>query len=500
VGLTRSDPRPESNPAGALALPPPRGRNAACSCGSGRKYKRCCSEQDQIIRGQLRPVGLPLWLLHSRGKLHQFEKYACNVFDLPGLLARQTDSRRAPEIPTFDVVNSLFHGAVLRIPSLNALEGDLKQSDFQKLIGCPPTPEVKVFSADVVANVLDKLHLPGLQGALQQVIQKAERNKAFREGSYGGLRCVAVDGWEPFASYDRHCPQCLVRYVKAKRTGGEVEAVPQYYHRYVVALLLGPVVDVVLAIEPVLNEEARSDTVGEHASHEGELTAAHRLLDSLHQTYGSFLDAIVVDALYANGRWMSQLDAYGYGGFIVLKKENNEPFREALALWQGSGPIEIYHDPQSQEQIEFWDEDDIETLDTYSGKIRVIRAVITKSGQAPSTWCFAIVGQRARQVSRRTALKITRSRWHIENTAFHQWIQHWNLGHVFRHSRNALLATLLIWTLAFNLLQLFIYRRLKRPRRPKDPTYTIRHIVEIMLREIATLPEPLPWRALCDSS
>ena len=31
---------------------------------------------------------------------------------------------------------------------------------------------------------------------------------------------------------------------------------------------------------------------------------------------------------------------------------------------------------------------------------------------------------------------------------------------------------------AFNLLQLFIYRRLKRPRRPKDPTDTIRHIVE----------------------
>lgn len=200
MGLTSSDSRPESNPAGALALPPPLGRNAACSCGSGRKYKRCCSEQDEINRGQLRPVGLPLWQLHSRGKLHQFEKYACNVFDLPGLLARQTDSRRAPEIPTFDVVNSLFHGAVLRIPSLNALEGDRKESDFQKLIGCPPTPEVKVFSADVVANVLDKLHLPGLQGALEQVIQKAERNKAFREGSYGGLRCVAVDGWRPFTS------------------------------------------------------------------------------------------------------------------------------------------------------------------------------------------------------------------------------------------------------------------------------------------------------------
>jgi hypothetical protein len=30
----------------------------------------------------------------------------------------------------------------------------------------------------------------------------------------------------------------------------------------------------------------------------------------------------------------------------------------------------------------------------------------------------------------------------------------------------------------------------------KDPTDTIRHIVEVMLREVATLPEPIPWAAL----
>jgi len=501
VGLTRWDSGPESpQQAGALALPPPTARNAACPCGSGRKYKRCCIEPDEIIHRQLRPIALPLWLLRSCGKLHQFEKYACHVFDLPVLLASLSDRRRAPEIPTFDVVNSLFHTALLRIPSLNALEGDLKESDFQKLIGRPPTPEVKAFSADVVANVLDKVHLDGVRGALQQVVDKAERNKVFREGSYGGLRCVAIDGWEPFASYERHCPQCLVRQVKVKRAGGEVEEVKQYFHRYVVALLLGPVVDVVLAIEPVLNEEACCDRLGEHAGHEGELTAALRLLDFLHQSYGSFLDAVVVDALYANGPWMTRLDAYGYGGFIILKKENNEPFKEALALWQGQGPCEIHDDPQSKEHIEFWDMDEIQTLDTYQGKVRVIRAIVSKPEQAPSTWCFAIVGQRARQVSRRTALKIIRSRWHIENTAFHQWIQRWNFGHVFRHTANAVMAVLLLWMLAFNLLQLFVYRRLKRPRRPKDPTDTIRHIVEIMLREVATLPTPLPWKALLDSS
>jgi hypothetical protein len=91
------------------------------------------------------------------------------------------------------VVNSLLHTALLRIPSLNALEGDLRESDFQKLIGRTPTPEVKAFSADVVANVLDKLHLSNVCRALEEVIAQAERNKAFREGSYGSRRCVALD-------------------------------------------------------------------------------------------------------------------------------------------------------------------------------------------------------------------------------------------------------------------------------------------------------------------
>jgi len=494
MGLTRSE--ETSNWVSEVVLPRRLRRNQACHCGSGRKYKRCCWEQDEALRRPLRGAAVPTWIEESRGKLQQFEKYVCNVFSLPDLLARLVDTRRAPKIPTFDVGNSLFHTAVLRIPSINALEGDLKEEDFQKLLGRPPTPEVKAFSADVVANVLDKLHLDGLHEAVQEVIHKAERNKAFRDGGYGALRCVALDGWEPFCSYHRHCPNCLVRKVKVKRHTGELEEVEQYYHRYVVAMLLGPVLDVVLGIEAVLNEEARRDRNSEHVGHEGELTAARRLIDSLHDTYGRFLDAFVLDALYANGPVMTQLTDYGYGGFLVLKKENNEPFKEALTLWAMQGRCEIYEDPDRKEHVEFWDVDDVETLDTYAGKVRVIRAVVTQPDQDPSTWCFAIIGQRARQLARRTALRIIRARWHIEDTGFHQWVRYWNLGRVFRHTANALMAVLLLWMLAFNLLQLFIYRRLGRCRRPKDPTDTIRHLVEVMLREVATLPAPIPWATL----
>jgi hypothetical protein len=480
---------------GVVVLPARLGRKELCHCGSGAKYKHCCREGDEVLRREQRGAALPEWIENSRGKLHQFEKYASNVFDLPGLLASLRDKRRRPEISTFDVANSLLHTALLRIPSLNALEGDLKKSDFQMLLGRQPTPEEKAFSAEVVANVLDKFELDSIRDAIDDVIHKAERNKAFRDG-YGPLRCVAVDGWEPFSSYQRHCPHCLVRKVEVKQDDGEVQKVEQYYHRYVVALLLGPDLDVVLGIEPVLNEEALRDSDPAHEGHEGELTAGRRLIQWLHQTYGGFIDAIVADALYAVGPVMTEVTELGYGAFLVLKKENQEPFKEALKLWEMEGPCESCEDQERKEQVQFWDADDIDTLDTFKGKIRAVRAVVTKADQEKHTWCFAVVGERARQVSRPLALRIIRARWHIENTCFHQWTRYWNLSHIFRHTSKALSAVLLLWILAFNLLQLFIYRRLGRSRRPKDPTDTIRNLVEVMLREVGTLPAPIPWTAL----
>ena len=481
------------------------GRNQPCHCGSHRKYKRCCLQQDLRKSRTDRGVSLPPWLIESERKLHRFLKYSTNVFNAPSLLHRFTDKRRRGhtfKYPTFEVVNSIFHAGLLRRPSINAIEGDLRKADVQKLLGLTPKPGEKAFSAEVVYNVLDKLDLEGPRTAIEDVLWTAERNKAFREGSYGTMRCVALDGWEPFCSYERCCPDCLTREVSVKNSKtGEVEKKTQYYHRYVVAMLVGPVLDVVLDIEPVLNADKRDD-LGEHEDprHEGELTAAHRLIGRLHQTYGKFIDALVLDALYANGPVMTKLDECGYGGFIVLKKDNNEPLKEALALWDRQQPCERVHDPDKKEDIEFWDVDDVDTLNTYAGKVRVIRAVINKKTGTRSTWCLAVVGARARRLGRRAALKIIRSRWHLENTGFGQWVKYWNLGRVYRHTGNAIQAILLLWMLVFNLLQLFVYRRLKRQRNPKDPCDTIISIVAEMFCDAGSIPEPIAWGVLADAS
>jgi len=454
---------------------------------------------DEAKARALRGAVLPPWILNSDGKYQRFMEYACNVYELPSRLRQLTDRRLEPKYATFDVVNSLVQAALLRLPSINAIEGDLTEADFQQIIGHKPKQAAKSFSAEVIYNTLDKLHVSGVREGIEDVLWTAERNKAFRDDSYSTLRVVALDGWEPFCSYERHGDCCLERLVKwTNPDTGEVEKRVQYYHRYVVALLVAPLLDVVLDIEPVRSGEARRQD-GEDEHHEGELTAGLRLMDRLHATYGSFIDAFVLDALYANGPVMTKLDGYSYGAFIVLKKDDNEPLKEALALWQGQEPCDRHYDEDAKEHIDFWDVDDIETLDTFKGKARVVRAVVTKDSGKVRTWCFALVGERVRKVGLRAALKTVRSRWHIENTAFNQWVKYWNLSHVYHHTQNAILAILLLWAFVFNLLQLFVYRRLKRLRDPKDPIDTIRHIVEVMSRQISTIDAPVPWRALADT-
>jgi len=128
----------------------------------------------------------------------------------------------------------------------------------------------------------------------------------------------------------------------------------------------------------------------------------------------------------------------------------------------------------------------------------MLKAVVTRKNGKKSTWVMAIVGK-ARKASRLMALRIMRARWQIENTAFHQWVTKWNLDHCYRHTANAVTAVMHIWILAFNLMQLFFYRRLRKPRRGRPVTDTVIAMVRKLTRDLAYLAAPVPWDALDDT-
>lgn len=430
----------------------------------------------------------------GRGHLRALVAYACKVFGLRKGLETVRDTRQDPTISAYVVAAAIFFCGLLRIRSLNALEPRLRDKPFIRLVGAAGK-KAALGSADTLSRGLRKMDLGTVRALSIGIVAKAERNKVFREGWHGGMHAFAIDGWEPISSFNRHCDECLVRHVKVER-GGEVVEVEQYYHRYVVAMLIDERFDMALDIEPLLPHDLRPLGAAKNGEDEGELTAAIRLLRRVKQTFG-WLEVVVADGLYPNGPFLTAVKQLRMSAVIIAKKDGDEPLKEALAIWGDKPPQEVVDDKKADERIELWDCRDITTLSTYDGPIRVVRAQITDTEQparATRTWCMIVTGPAATRLSSLQVLKIARGRWHIENTGFHQWTTRWHFAHVFVHDAGGILALYWLFFAAFNLLTLFLYRQVRcyGRDRGKDVTRTISRFVDQLLDDLARLDRS-PW-------
>jgi hypothetical protein len=427
----------------------------------------------------------------GEGRLRALVAYGRKVFDLRHGLEAVKDERRDPKISTYLVTAAVFFCGLLRIRSFNALEPKLRETPFVRLVG-PPSEDEDLGSADTLSRVLRKTKLETARALSLGIIAKAERNKVFREGWHGAMHAVAIDGWEPISSYSRHCDRCLIRRVRVER-GGEVVEVEQYYHRYVVAMLIDDRFDMALDIEPLLPNDLRPPGAAKNNEDEGEQTAAIRLLRRVKQTF-SWLDLVVADGLYPNGPFLTVVSQLRMSAVVIIKKNGDEPLKEALAIWRNKPADQIVDDEEAHERFELWDCRGITTLDTYKGPIRVVRARITDTEHPDKdtrTWCMVVTGVAATRLSPIQVLKIARGRWHIENTGFHQWTTRWRFAHVFVHDANGLLALYWLFFAAFNLLTLFLYRQLRSYGRDrgKDVTRTISRLIDEMNDDLARLTQ-----------
>jgi hypothetical protein len=443
----------------------------------------------------------------SRGRLCQLIAYARKVYGLSGLLGRVEDSRRKPETAAPLVAATVLYTGLLRIRSFNALEPKLREKTFLRIVGAQ-RERMRLCCVDTLSRALRVTALDSVRAISLAVVQKAERNKVFREGWHGALRYVAIDGWEPFCSRHRHCSECLVRQVRVKQGDGSVAEVPEYYHRFAVAMLIDKRFDLLLDFEPLLPKDLRrltpkaakgkTQSVVRADEDEGELTAARRLIKRVKQSF-EWLDVVVADALYANGPFLASVMQLGLGAVIIARKEADEPLKEALQIWGNQPPHKLVEDKTARESIELWDCPELETLQSYEGKIRCVRGRVTRlerPDKPPSTWCMLVVGK-ALRLAPEKVLAVARARWHIENTGFHQWTTRWQFDHVFTHHANGIRALFWLFFAAFNLLTLFLYCQLRSygRERGKDVTRTISRLVDEMLDDLVHLDADF-----CDTS
>jgi hypothetical protein len=425
------------------------------------------------------------------GRLRQLVAYGRKVFDLRQHLRRVKDSRRKPKTEASSVATAVFFTGLLRIRSFNALEPRLSERSFLRLLGQGEDVE-SLCSADTLGRSLRAMSFESVRAMYVGMVSQAERNKVFREGWHGVLRYFAIDGWEPISSFKQHCGCCLERQVTKEVRGKKVQ-LTQYYHAYVVALFLDDRFNVVLDFEPLLPKDVAGCEAKPESKHEGELPAALRLMRRVKASFG-WLDVVVADALYANGPFLTVAKKLKLGAVLIAKKEGEQPLKGAYRIWGQSPPQKVIIDREKHERLELWDTPRLETLDSYDGEFRVVRAHVyglNKPEQERHTWCALVTGS-ALRLTPEQIIAVARRRWQIENT-FHQWTTHWYFDHVFVLDGHAIRTLFGLFFAAYNLLTFFLYLQLKSYGRDrgKDVTKTISRFIDECRDDLPLLSEPI---------
>jgi len=230
-------------------------------------------------------------------RLPNFLRYVNKVYRFSQTI-NSTQSKGDPETSPQTIFMSVFLCMLLRLGSLRQLAEDAKAGRIRKFL---PRVAKETYCANTVANGLENIDTDILQQELAIVPKKLRRNKAYGRAEHprtiGGLRIVAVDGTEHFRSECIHCPECMTVHVKTKE-GVKIHYVHRIVIMYVVGRMHSSAVQVIPGGEPALPKDALEEG-GESPGHEGESTAAKRLIMKMISLYGNgFFHILTTDAYY----------------------------------------------------------------------------------------------------------------------------------------------------------------------------------------------------------
>ncbi len=371
---------------------------------------------------------------------HYLEK----VYDLPSRLRAVRDRRQYPVIPTGSLHLTLLLGAILRLPSLLDLSLKTRKPGFQRLIGHG------AISHDALGYELEHGRPEDWREPLAAILRQLKANKGLESAKLGGLRVIAVDANEQFSSRSRCCADCSQRRISILGEDGQPTEVIEYYHRHVYAQMNGPDFSVVLDLEPMRPGEE-------------EAAAALRLLGRLRRLYGvRFFDVVTVDAWYTTGPFLRAVDKLGWGVVSVLKQERYEVYQETTTHAASAAPLRWKHDGRA---IELREVKDLDFTQPERGKVRVVlsdetwKEVKIQGGERQSEaksshWRWLTTG-RLDGVPGKVIWQIGHRRWGVENHAFNELTQYYDLEHCVRHEAVAMEVWLLIRVLGFILFELY---------------------------------------------
>ena len=362
------------------------------------------------------------------------------------ILAKISDRRPAPRIPTAVSLKATLAMFWARLGSLNALETVSSARFWKQWLGRA------LCSADTIGRVQAKLNCDGLRVGLHQVYERLKRNKALPLNL--GRDVAVLDGHENHASYRRHCTGCLRRIISTER-----DQRVQFYHRNVTLMLLPGALPGRAPLRLLLDEEPQRPE-------EDEVATALRLLTRVLSAYPRAFDLVLADALYATAPFFNFLLDHGKHALVVLKDERRNLYQDVQGLFQ---LVQPHQGRYRSRQCLWWDFADLVSWPQVKVPLRVIRSLETYSVrsqltkqlvQQASDWIWVTTLPSAQLCTER-AVGMGHQRWDIENHGFNELVNEWNADHVYKHDPGAIEAFLLIAFLAYNIFHAFIALNLK---------------------------------------
>lgn len=397
----------------------------------------------------------------SKPWLGQLLTYVSTVYGIGDKIKRAKDGKQRPQILASTVFCVMLIGFLFRMESFNQLNGWLHNGRFRKLLSGVRLPFI-----DALRESLSSYDMDVLRQTQREIIQKARRNHVFRQGTIGGRIVVGLDGVEMFESTKKCCEHCLTR---------EIDGVTHYFHRAVGCMTIGSDPHLLLGLESLHPKTDGSD------KDEGELTGAKRLLKRLYKEFHHFADVVVADALYANAPFLETVLDIGMDAVVRIKDKRLHIVKDAMGLFENRVPDQSWvvkdEEPKANRkkrrarsvEVQVWDEEGFE-MTGLKQKVRFLRFVetITETiyvGGKPrekvvtkEVWVVTTLGK---HVSARDIWEMIHKRWDIENNGFRELKTKWHIDHCFMHHPRAIEAILYFIIIAFNLFQLFLYRRVQ---------------------------------------
>jgi hypothetical protein len=380
------------------------------------------------------------------------------------------DARQEPRIPTARVAKSLFVMTLARLGSLNALEQTSQSRAWRGILdGEPP-------SADTLGRVAAGMRPDEVRGQLHALYGRLKHNKALRP-PWHGLIALILDGHESTASYLRSCTGCLTRTIHT--AGGDHK---QHYHKYVAASLVGEGFHVFIDLEELVPGE-------------NEVAASLRLLARVRAAYPRAYDVVLADALYAQAPFFQAVIASGKDVLVVLKQEDRDLYKDALALCETRAPV-VYE--RGKSTVRAWDIEHLTSWPTLGRPVRVVRTTETTQVRRQATgeieelhaeWMWVTTLGKTR-ASTKAVVDLGHRRWDIENRGFNEGANGWHLDHVYRHEPTAMQVLALITMLAMNVLHAFHRLNLKPALRR---SFSLQHVARLVASEVySAMPHAAP--------